>query len=375
MNDEINSERKRFNIAVLPGDGIGVEVTAQAMKVLRLVARLTNIELSLAEYPIGGVAIDSTGDPFPPETEAACIEADAVFLGAVGGPQWDNRPREQSPEAGLLRLRRAMDAFANLRPVRLRPEYPVRTPLRPSVLAEGIDIMIIRELTGGLYYGKRGREATSRGVRAFDTMDYSESEIERIVRLGFELASQRGKRLTSVDKANVLESGRLWRETATKVAADYPDIELKHMYVDNCAMQLVRYPQQFDVIVTENTFGDILSDLGGALVGSLGVLPSASLSTPERPGLYEPVHGSAPDIAGQGISNPLAAIGSVAMMLRYSFQLPAAADAVDAAIDQVLLNGPWTGDIVPEGERPAGTEEVGDAVCRYIEAKLSGKKV
>lgn len=370
MQNQEKKTQTEFKIAVLPGDGIGPEVTAEAVKVLQLVAKRLGIQLTMHEYLVGGAAIDAAGTALPAETEAGCLASDAILFGAVGGPKWDHLPREQSAEQGLLRLRRLLSVYANLRPVRLRREHPVRTPLRPEVLGDGVDIIIVRELTGGLYYGKRGRESSPEGVSAFDTLTYSEAEIERIVRLAFELAATRGRRLASVDKANVLETGRLWREVAQRLAAEYPDIALEHVYVDNFAMQLVRAPRQYDVIVTENTFGDILSDLGGALVGSLGVLPSASLGEAGKPGLYEPIHGSAPDIAGRGIANPLGAIGSAAMLLKYSLGLTEAATVVENAVDQVLRDGPWTPDIVPDGVQPASTQEVGDAVCSIIEAKL-----
>lgn len=371
MVSQTNEAPRKAKIAVLPGDGIGPEVIAEAVKVLEVVAQRTGLELEMIEVPVGGAAIDAYGDPLPDQTVEACLAADAVLLGAVGGPRWDSLPREKSPESGLLRLRRVLSVYANLRPVRLKAGHPVRTPLRSEVIKDGIDIIILRELTGGLYYGERGREQTPNGITAYDTLLYSEAEIERILCWGFELAAQRTGRLTSVDKANVLESSRLWRETANKIASKYPNVDLDHIYVDNCAMQLVRAPDQFDVIVTENTFGDILSDLGGALVGSLGTMPSASLGDPGKPGLYEPIHGSAPDIAGKGISNPLGTIGSVSMLLRYSLGMHAAADAVDAAIDHVLLNGPWTADIAPDPSRSAGTAEVGTAVCQQVEAQLS----
>ena len=354
----------------MPGDGIGPEVTREAVALLREAAQLVGIELAIEEHLVGGAAVDATGDPLPAETAAACLEADAVLFGAIGGPRWDREPRERRPEAGLLRLRKHLGVFANLRPLRIPPGAARRTPLREDVVATGVDVLIVRELTGGLYFGERGRQVTSEGRRAFDTMVYSEAEIERLLRLAFELARQRRRCVTSVDKENVLETSRLWREVAEQVAADYPDVELEHMYVDNCAMQLVRAPGRFDVLVTENMFGDILSDLGGALVGSLGVLPSASLGEPGRPGLYEPIHGSAPDIAGRGISNPLGAIGSVAMLFRYSLALPQVAAAIEGAVDEVLREGPWTPDLAAPGARAATTAEVGAEVRRRVIARL-----
>ncbi|ADU51878.1 3-isopropylmalate dehydrogenase [Thermaerobacter marianensis DSM 12885] len=360
-----------YRIAVLPGDGIGPEVTREAVRVLEAVGAAAGIRFEFAEAPVGGAAVDATGDPFPPETEQLCMAADAILLGAVGGPRWDREPVPRRPESGLLRLRKAVGAYANLRPVRVHPALAGRGPLRPEVVGGGVDILIVRELTGGLYYGERGVQQEPFGERAYDTMVYTTPEIERIVRMAFQLARGRRRRVISVDKSNVLETSRLWRRVTEAVAEDFPDVELEHMLVDNAAMQLVRNPQRFDVLVTENTFGDILSDLGAALAGSLGLLPSASLGLPGRPPLFEPVHGSAPDIAGRGIANPLGAIASAAMMLRHAFGLQREAQAVEEAIDDLLAAGPWTPDIAPPGAPVASTEDVGRAIARRVRERLA----
>ncbi|QBS38375.1 3-isopropylmalate dehydrogenase [Thermaerobacter sp. FW80] len=360
-----------YRIAVLPGDGIGPEVTREAVRVLEAVGAAAGIRFEFVEAPIGGAAVDATGDPFPPETEQACLAADAILLGAVGGPRWDREPVARRPESGLLRLRKGVGAYANLRPVRVHPALAGRGPLRPEVVGGGIDILIVRELTGGLYYGERGVQQEPFGERAYDTMVYTTPEIERVVRMAFQLARGRRRRVISVDKSNVLETSRLWRRVTEAVAEEFGDVELEHMLVDNAAMQLVRNPGRFDVLVTENTFGDILSDLGAALCGSLGLLPSASLGLPGRPPLFEPVHGSAPDIAGRGIANPLGAIASAAMMLRYAFGLEREARAVEEAVDDLLAAGPWTPDIAPPGAPVAGTEDVGRAVARRVRERLA----
>ena len=360
-----------YRIAVLPGDGIGPEVTREAVRVLEAVGAAAGIRFEFVEAPIGGAAVEATGDPFPPETEQACLGADAILLGAVGGPRWDREPVPRRPESGLLRLRKAVGAFANLRPVRVHPALAGRGPLRPEVVGGGVDILIVRELTGGLYYGERGVQQEPFGERAYDTMVYTTPEVERVVRMAFQLARGRRRRVVSVDKSNVLETSRLWRRVTEAVAEAFGDVELEHMLVDNAAMQLVRDPGRFDVLVTENTFGDILSDLGAALCGSLGLLPSASLGLPGRPPLFEPVHGSAPDIAGRGIANPLGAIASAAMMLRHAFGLEREARAVEEAIDDLLAAGPWTPDIAPHGARAAGTEDVGRAIARRVRELLA----
>jgi len=352
-------------VAILPGDGIGPEIVHQAVRVLNTVNESHNLGITTSEHLFGGAAYDKHGDPLPDETLAACRAADAILLGAVGGPVYDKAPRDLRPERGLLRLRAELDLFANLRPAMLFPELADASSLKPELVA-GLDIMILRELTSGLYFGKpRGIESRD-GVRTgFNTMVYSEPEIERIVIRGFEIARQRGKRLCSVDKANVLEVSELWREVVERVALDYTDVELSHMYVDNAAMQLVRAPKQFDVIVTGNIFGDILSDAAAMLTGSIGMLPSASLNADGK-GMYEPIHGSAPDIAGQGIANPLATILSVSMMLRYSLNQASAANAIDAAVSKVLRDGLRCQDIASDAHARnisvVATAGMGDAV-------------
>lgn len=349
-------------IAVLPGDGIGQEIIPQAVRVLKAALGSQAASWEFEEYLIGGAAIDAVGKAFPDETLKACDEADAILLGAVGGPKWDNLPGPERPEtAALLGLRKAFGFYANIRPVRMSPYLLEASPLKREVV-ENVDMVVIRELTGGLYFGQKGR--TEQPKAAFDTMYYTEEEIRRIVELGFQTARQRRKKLCSVDKANVLESSRFWREVTLKVAEDYPDVELTHMYVDNAAMQLVLRPNQFDVIVTENTFGDILTDLASVLSGSIGMLSSASLSG--KKGLYEPAHGSAPDIAGRNLANPLATILSAALMLRHSFGLNDAADKIETAVDKVLSNGLRTGDLAKRGEQTLGTKEMADAVIEAL---------
>ncbi len=354
-----------MKIAVLAGDGIGPEITAQALRVIdALGARGLKIETEAAL--VGGAAFDVAGDPLPNETLAVCESADAILFGAVGGPRYDKLPRASRPEQGLLRLRKHFDLFANLRPAIVYPELAHASSLRPDIVA-GLDILILRELTGDIYFGQpRGIRINEAGEReGFDTMRYSESEIARIARWGFEAARRRQRRLCSVDKANVLETTQLWRDVVTEVHRDYTDVELSHMYVDNAAMQLVRQPKQFDVIVTGNMFGDILSDEASMLTGSIGMLPSASLNS-ARFGMYEPIHGSAPDIAGTGRANPLATILSLAMLLRYSFDQAAAADRVEAAVRTVLSQGCRTGDIARDGEPVLGCEQMGDAVVAAL---------
>jgi 3-isopropylmalate dehydrogenase len=354
-----------FKIAVLPGDGIGQEVTAEAVRVMRAIAKQSGASFEFEQGLIGGGAIDAGGHPLPPETLKLCQDAHAILFGAVGGPKWDSLPQESKPERGLLGLRKELDLYANLRPATCFPMLVDASPLKRSVV-EGTDIMVIRELTGGLYFGEpRGVEHFADGsARAINTMAYTSREIERVARMGFEVARKRRKRLTSVDKANVLVVSQLWREVVTRVAKDYPDVTLDHVLVDNCAMALVHRPTQFDTIVTENTFGDILSDEAAILAGSMGMLPSASLGG--RVGLYEPVHGTAPDIAGQGIANPIAAVLSAAMLMRYSLNMGRDADRVDAAVLRVLEQGHRTRDIAAGG-KAVGTREMGDLIVRELE--------
>ncbi|HJE68775.1 MULTISPECIES: 3-isopropylmalate dehydrogenase [Pseudomonadaceae] len=353
-------------ILILPGDGIGPEIMAEAVKVLEAVNRDHDLGFELVHDDLGGAAIDRYGVPLADETLARARAADAVLLGAVGGPKWDKLERDIRPERGLLKIRSALGLFGNLRPAILYPQLAEASTLKPEVVS-GLDILIVRELTGGIYFGSpRETRVLENGERqAFDTLPYSEGEIRRIARVGFDMARLRGRKLCSVDKANVLESSRLWREVVEEVAKDYPDVELSHMYVDNAAMQLVRAPKQFDVIVTDNMFGDILSDEASMLTGSIGMLPSASLDAHNK-GMYEPCHGSAPDIAGQGVANPLATILSVAMMLRYTFGAAAAAEAIEAAVGQVLDQGLRTGDIWSEGKQRVGTREMGEAVVAAL---------
>jgi 3-isopropylmalate dehydrogenase len=360
-----------YRIAVLPGDGIGQEVTPQAVRVLEVVAKGAGIAFEFEQGAIGGGAIDAAGTPLPDASLALCQRAHAILFGAVGGPKWDGLGQEQKPERGLLRLRKELDLYANLRPARCFPMLVDASPLKASVV-QGTDIMVIRELTGGLYFGEpRGIERfADGGARAINTMAYTSREIERVARTGFEVARVRRKRLASVDKANVLVVSQLWRDVVTAVGKDYPDVALEHVLVDNCAMALVNRPTHFDTIVTENTFGDILSDEAAILAGSMGMLPSASLGGPVGSiGLYEPVHGTAPDIAGQGVANPIAAILSAAMLLRYSLQRGADADRVERAVARVLEQGHRTRDIAGPGARAVGTVEMGDLIARNVEAQ------
>jgi 3-isopropylmalate dehydrogenase len=354
------------NILILPGDGIGPEVTAEAVKVLTAVNQRFNLDLQLEDGLIGGAAIDATGQPLPPQTLAQAEGADAILLGAVGGPKWQAINPNLRPEQGLLQLRAGLDLFANLRPALLFPELASASSLKAEVVA-GLDILIVRELTGGLYFGEpRGIRTLADGQRqGYNTLAYSEDEIRRIGRQAFALAGQRNGKLCSVDKANVLETSRLWREVITDLSSHYPDVELSHLYVDNAAMQLVRAPKQFDVLVTGNLFGDILSDQAAMLTGSIGMLPSASLNE-QGQGMYEPCHGSAPDIAGQGKANPLATILSVAMMLDYGFKLAEVARAIEAAVQQVLADGLRTADIAGPADQPVTTEQMGEAVLKVL---------
>ncbi|WLD56951.1 3-isopropylmalate dehydrogenase [Salinispirillum sp. LH 10-3-1] len=354
------------NVLVLPGDGIGPEIVTEAVKVLEWANERYQLGIELNEGLVGGAAIDATGGPLPESTLNAAKNSDAILLGAVGGPKWDKLEMALRPEKGLLGLRSNLNLFANLRPAILYPQLAAASSLRPEIVS-GLDILIVRELTGGIYFGEpRGIRTNEKGVReGYNTYIYSEPEIERIAHVAFQAAMKRDKRVCSVDKANVLEVTVLWREVMTRISAEYPEVELSHMYVDNAAMQLVRAPKQFDVMVTGNMFGDILSDCAAMLTGSIGMLPSASLNDQQQ-GMYEPIHGSAPDIAGQGIANPLATILSVAMMLRYSLQAAAAADAIEAAVSRVLDAGLRTADIMSEGARKVTTAEMGQAVLKAL---------
>lgn len=354
-----------MNIAIIPGDGIGPEVIKQAIKILNAIEEKYNCKFQFTEVLMGGAAIDATGVPLPEETINICRKSDAVLLGAVGGEKWDNLPGSLRPEAGLLGIRKALGVFANLRPAIMFPQLKSVSTLKEEVLGDGLNIMVIRELTGGAYFGERGRIDTEDGEKAWDTMAYSTYEIERIAKVAFRISKKRNNKLTLVDKANVLESSRLWRETVTKMASEYPSVELNYMYVDNAAMQLIRNPRQFDTIVTENLFGDVLSDEASMLTGSLGMLPSASLGEGKL-GLYEPIHGSAPDIAGQDKANPIATIMSVAMMLRFSFDMEDAADAIEKAVSSVLDKGYRTCDIMEKGMNLVGTEKMGDLISEVI---------
>ena len=358
----------QFSLAVLPGDGVGPEVTSEAIKVLQAVGKRFGHNFNLHYGLVGGVAIDQQGTALSPDTLKVCRGCDAVLLGAVGGPKWDDPKAKVHPEDGLLALRKELGLFANLRPVRVSPVLVDSTNLKPGVI-DGVDLVFVRELTGGLYFARPKRQwQTSRGRRATDSMTYSEQEIERIVRVGFEIARSRRKKLTSVDKANVLQSSRLWRQVAIEVAREYPDVELDHMLVDACAMRLIQNPTYFDVLVTENMFGDILTDEASMLAGSMGMLPSASLAgVPQEGvnifGMYEPIHGSAPRRAGLNMVNPIAIILSIAMMLRHSFGLIKEAQAVEAAVEKVLNEGYRTYDIMDEGKIKVGTKEMGDLVA------------
>jgi len=361
----------KFDLAVLPGDGVGPEVTSEAIRVLQAVGNRFGHNFNLRHGLIGGVAIDEHGVALSPDTLKMCRSCDAVLLGAVGGPKWDDPQAKVHPEDGLLALRKGLGLFANLRPVKVFPVLVDSTNLKPKVI-ERADFIFVRELTGGLYFARPKRQwQTSRGRRATDTLTYSEQEIERIVRVGFELARGRRKRLVSVDKANVLESSRLWRQVATEVSADYPDVELQHMLVDACAMRLIQNPAYFDVLVTENMFGDILTDEASMLAGSMGMLPSASLAgVPQEGvrifGMYEPIHGSAPRRAGLDMANPIAIILSIAMMLRYSLGLAREAQIIEMAVDEVLQKGYRTYDIMGEGKTRVGTKEMGGLITEKV---------
>jgi 3-isopropylmalate dehydrogenase len=361
----------KFNLAVLPGDGVGPEVTSEAIKVLLAIGKRFDHSFNLHYGLIGGVAIDETGTAFDENTLKICRSCDAVLLGAVGGPKWDDPKAKVHPEDGLLALRKGLGLFANLRPVKVLPMLVNSTNLKPKVI-EGVDFIFVRELTGGLYFARPKRQwQTSRGRRATDSMTYSEQEIERIVRVGFELARTRRKKLTSVDKANVLQSSRLWRQVTMEVATEYPDVELDHMLVDACSMRLIQNPSYFDVLVTENMFGDILTDEASMLAGSMGMLPSASLAGVPQGGvnifgMYEPIHGSAPRRAGLDMANPIAIILSIAMMLSYSFGLIREAHTIEAAVEDVLQQGYRTYDIMDEGKTKVGTQEMGDLIAGKV---------
>ncbi|MDI3328729.1 MAG: 3-isopropylmalate dehydrogenase [Alicyclobacillaceae bacterium] len=353
-----------YRIVLLPGDGIGPEVVAQGRRLIETVARTFGDQVTFEEHRIGGAAIEAEGTPLPRTTVEAARGADAVLLGSVGGPEWDHLAGDKRPEAGLLGIRKALGVYANLRPVRAYRPLLRSSTLKPEVL-EGVDLLIVRELTGGLYFGDKRREEGPGGVRVVDELVYTTPEIERIVRLAFETARNTGRSVTSVDKANVLESSRHWREVVDRVARDYPEVPYRHMLVDNCAMQLIRDPRQFGVIVTENMFGDILSDEAAMLTGSIGMLPSASLGS--GAGLYEPVHGSAPDIAGRGVANPLGTLLSVAMMYQYSLGRPRVAEAIVAAVERALEDGFRTPDLAGEAARVCGTDEMTEAVLERLQ--------
>ncbi|HAX87957.1 MAG TPA: 3-isopropylmalate dehydrogenase [Cyanobacteria bacterium UBA11370] len=358
--------QQRYRITLLPGDGIGPEIMAVAVDVLNVIGEQLDIGFEFSEALMGGAAIDATGEPLPADTLELCRNSDAVLLAAIGGYKWDNLPRHQRPETGLLGLRAGLGLFANLRPAAILPQLIDASTLKREVV-EGVDIMVVRELTGGIYFGQpKGIFTTETGERrGVNTMAYTEAEVDRIGKVAFETARKRNKKLCSVDKANVLEVSQLWRDRITKLASDYPDVELSHLYVDNAAMQLVRAPKQFDTIVTSNLFGDILSDAAAMLTGSIGMLPSASLGE-NGSGVFEPVHGSAPDIAGQDKANPLAQVLSAAMMLRYGLNQPTAAERIEQAVLKVLDNGYRTGDIMSPGMTLVGCRAMGDALIKEL---------
>lgn len=355
----------KYNIAVIPGDGIGPEVINEAIKVLDAVGGKYGHEFNYTQVLAGGAAIDASGECLPQETIDIAKKSDAVLLGAVGGPKWDSLPGDKRPERALLGIRKELGLFANLRPAIMFDELKDACPIRPEKVEGGLDLLVVRELTGGIYFGKRGYKDTNMGKAAYDIEQYSEGEVKRIAEVAFDMAMKRNKKVTSVDKANVLESSRLWRKTVAEVAKNYPEVELENFYVDNTAMQLVYNPKQFDVIVTSNIFGDILSDEASMITGSLGMLPSASLAEGNF-GMYEPVHGSAPDIAGTGKANPMATILSAAMMLKYTFGLSDEADAIESAVKKTLAAGYRTPDIMSEGKTPATTEQIGSLIAQNI---------
>ena len=354
-----------YRIAVIPGDGIGPDIVRQALLVLNKVGDRFGHTFNCQTVLAGGAAIDATGGCLPQETVDVCKASDAVLLGAVGGPKWDNLPGDQRPERALLGLRKELGLFANLRPAMIFPELADASPLKAEILEGGLDLLVVRELTGGIYFGERGAKETDMGPAAYDVEMYAEGEVRRIAKVAFDMAMKRNRHVTSVDKANVLDSSRLWRRVVTEVAGDYPDVKLDHLYVDNAAMQLVRNPRQFDVIVTSNIFGDILSDEASQITGSIGMLPSASLAEGNF-GMYEPIHGSAPDIAGQDKANPAATILSVGMLLRYTLGLAAEADAVENAVRAVLAEGVRTPDLYTGSETLVGTAEMGRRIAEKI---------
>lgn len=355
----------KYNLAVIAGDGIGPDIIEQALNVLDKIGDKFGHEFNYNKVLAGGCAIDATGEPLPKETLDICKKSDSVLLGAVGGPKWDNLDGDKRPEQALLGLRSELGLFANLRPAILYEALKEACPLKPEIIGEGLDIMVVRELTGGIYFGDRGITGEDNNKKAYDTLTYSTSEIERIAKVAFDIAKKRNKKVTSVDKANILESSRLWRAVTEKVAIENPEVELNHLYVDNAAMQLIRYPQQFDVILTGNMFGDILSDEASMITGSIGMLPSASIGKNSL-GMYEPIHGSAPDIAGQDKANPIATILSVAMMLRYSFDLDEEANCIENAVQKVLSQNYRTGDIMSDGNKLIGTREMGQLIVDNI---------
>ena len=355
----------KFNIALVAGDGIGPEITGGAVKVLEKIGEKYGHDFVITPYLAGGCAIDATGKCLPEETVKGCLSSDSVLLGAVGGPKWDSVEASNRPEKALLGLRSSLGLFTNLRPAKIYPALSDACTLRPDIVKDGFDMVIVRELTGGIYFGERGRREGKYGPEAYDTECYSVMEIERIAKVAFETAMKRRKSVVSIDKANVMESSRLWRETVNRIAKEYPEVSIDHMYVDNAAMQLVRDPSRFDVIVTSNMFGDILSDEASQITGSIGLLPSASLGSSTL-GMYEPIHGSAPDIAGKGIANPLATILSAAMMLRYSFSLSEEADAIEKAVEDTLNCGARTADIARDGEKVLSTNEMTGEVLKRI---------
>lgn len=352
-----------YKIAVMKGDGIGPEIINQALKVLNKIEIKYDHIFKIHEVLMGGIAIDNYGVPLPDKTLEVCRQCDAILLGAVGGPKWENLPGNKRPEAGLLKLRSEMGLFANMRPAKIYSELTKASPLKEEIVHGGVDVLVVRELTGGIYFGKRGIEEN----KAYDTMYYESSEIERVAKRAFEAALKRNKKVTSVDKSNVLDSSRLWRKIVTKVHEDYKEVELEHMYIDNAAMQLIRNPRQFDVLLTSNLFGDILSDESSMITGSIGMLPSASLGEGNY-GFYEPIHGSAPDIAGKNIANPIGTILSVAMMLKYSFGLKEESDDIERAVKEVLKEGYRTADIADDNEslKNIGTMKMGELICKKI---------
>ncbi len=354
-----------FKIAVIKGDGIGPEIIDEALRILNKIGEVFNHSFDFTEVLAGGVAIDEKGEGLPHETLKICKESDAVLLGAVGGPKWDDLPGNKRPEKALLNIRKELDLYANLRPAILFKELKDACPIKQEIIKDGIDICVVRELTGGIYFGKKGHQVSKDNEESYDILMYSKKEIERIAKTAFETASKRDKKVTSIDKANVLESSRLWRRTVEEVHKSYPDIELEHMYVDNASMQLIYNPHQFDVILTSNMFGDILSDEASMITGSIGMLPSASLSY-DKKGMYEPIHGSAPDIAGENKANPIATILSAAMMLRYSFNLENEANSIEKAVKDVLSEGYRTSDIMQDDMKLVGTKEMG----KIIESKI-----